>query len=325
MSSLPAAKVERLISQAQAGERLDRALAGLLPGCSPARVAKLIRQGAVTCAGRTILRSNQKAALGQSYVLRMPVAEAALAQLEALVEDEHLLAVAKPPGLLTHGTGRSQEPSLADYAEARWGPLPRDAGDERPGIVHRLDRDTSGLIVIARHSACMAALRDAFRQRNVRKHYLALVQGTPAQAEWTIDAPLAAIDASNPRDRDRQRVDPRGKQAQTTFRVLSQHGPFTWVACTPLTGRRHQIRVHLAESGLFIAGDPLYRHPSPASGGPKRLALHAEALALTHPISGQAWSAHCALAKDLWTWCGPQLPSTLEADGIESDRDPPSW
>ena len=306
------ARIERQITQAQSGERLDRALASLLPGLSAARIAKLIRQGAVAQDGRTLLRSNQKALLGQSYVLQLPLQEAALAELCVLYEDEHLLALAKPAGRLTHKTPRSKEESLADLAEARFGPLPLDAGPERPGIVHRLDRDTSGVIVLARHSESMAALRSAFRERSVQKHYLALVQGRSEQEQWTVDAALGPLDPANPSDRDRQRADPNGKQAITHFRALAQHGPYTWIACMPHTGRRHQIRVHLGLCGLFIAGDPLYRHPQPIKKGPKRLALHAESIALKHPATHLPWKAQCPLPSDLRPWCAAQIPSACD-------------
>lgn len=296
------ADVDCVIPEAQQGERLDRALASLLPGLSASRIARLVRQGAVLCNGRPLGRTSAKAKLGDRYRFSLPLAEAAQAQLEELYADGSIIGVNKPSGLLAHGTGQHAEATLADLADARWGPLPQDAGHERPGIVHRLDRETSGVIVLARTSAAMASLRAAFKQRSVQKRYLALVHGSPALDSWCVEAALGPASPGSLRDRDRQKIDPSGKPSETRFEVVSRQEGRTWVACMPLTGRRHQIRVHLFEGGLPIVADPLYRGPKLAGGDPPRLALHAQSLTLEHPDTGQPWSIQADLPADLAPW-----------------------
>ncbi|MDF1800593.1 MAG: RluA family pseudouridine synthase [Planctomycetota bacterium] len=248
--------------------------------------------------------------------------------LVVVYEDEHLAVVDKPAGLLMHpkgaprdtvrgggrrggaggrvggglderdpvgqlGRGRRRqprtEPTLADLAEERFGRLPRTMGVERPGIVHRLDRGTSGLVAIARSAEAMDGLRAAFRAREVQKAYLAVVHGDPAWDETVLDWDL--VDGAD--DRRGWRAAGSGEQsARTEVEVLERYGHVALVVCRPSTGRRHQLRVHLCAAGLPIVGDDLYagrRAPELPRGAPRarRVMLHAAGLAFQHPISAE--------------------------------------
>ena len=192
--------------------------------------------------------------------------------LEVLHEENAFVVLVKPPGLLSEpGRGPGKRDSLLIRAQAVY-------PDAR--IVHRLDMMTSGVIVLARETLAHASLSEAFREREVDKRYEALVHGRPAQGEGTIDLPLI-VDWPN---RPRQVVcHETGKPSLTHYRVVGQAGPLTRVSLEPVTGRTHQLRVHLASLGCPIAGDPFYGvagDPSP------RMMLHACRLALPHPLTG---------------------------------------
>ena len=222
--------------------------------------------------------------------------------IDVLHEDEELLVVSKPPGLLTHGIAGSDAQHMARLLEASHGPRPRTRGEERPGVVHRLDRETSGVIVVARTEAALEALQDQFRERTVLKRYLAIVSGAPGAIEpLSIDLPLGPV----PGKADRQWVDhDRGKDALTLVRLERALGGHSLVDCTIHTGRRHQIRVHLAERGYPVVGDPLYgtkrqRALPAAVPRPPRLALHAAVLAFDHPRTGERLEVSAPLPPDL--------------------------
>lgn len=276
-----AAPAERILVPARfAGVRLDRALDELVPSRTRAQLQKLVRRGCVELDGRALRRSNVFLRGGETLRIRGAAAPA----LDWLHVESAFAVVAKPPGLLVHPTDRDATTSVAQLAVARFGPLP-SAGEARPGIVHRLDRETSGVLVLARTDAALAELRDQFRARTVAKRYRALVHGAPRADRFEVDRPLAPV----PGDRERLRVDPGGRAAHSAFRVLRRWRDFALVEARPTTGRRHQLRVHLAHSGHPVVGDALYRPPR----GVARVralghhALHAEALAFAHPETGR--------------------------------------
>ena len=190
---------------------------------------------------------------------------------------------------------------MADWAGRRYGELPVGMGLERPGIVHRLDRETSGLVVVARTDVAMDGLRAAFRAREVHKAYLALVHGEP---DW--EETLLSWDLVDGRDQRRGwRPSGEGDQAaETEVEVLERYGGVSLVLCRPRTGRRHQLRVHLCAAGLPIVGDGLYagrRAPRLPEGAPvvRRQQLHAAGLALEHPVTGEPFEFEAGVPGDL--------------------------
>lgn len=272
--------------------RLDQFLADAMPHLSRSKIQKLIRQGHIHLQHQPA-RASARVVPGDVITVHLPQAEPeplqaeAVTPLEILYEDDHLIAVNKPAGLVVHpGAGHvhgtlvqallSRYPDLASMSDAD------DDATHRPGIVHRLDRDTSGVILIARTPIALRRLRHQFKVRTVEKKYLALVVGRPEAPAGLIDVPLG-------RDpRNRQRFAPRsdGKPARTRYTTRQALGPYTLLDVDMETGRTHQIRVHLAWLGCPIAGDTVYG-PKKKHLGLTRHFLHAWKLQLKHPESGQ--------------------------------------
>jgi 23S rRNA pseudouridine1911/1915/1917 synthase len=265
---------------AEAGLRLDQALARLLPKESRTRLARLVEQGAVLVDGECA-RPRHKLRGGEVIevtLLARPEEEAFRAEaiaLDIVHEDRDVLVIAKPAGLVVHpGSGNwagTMLNALLHHAPALKG-LPR------AGIVHRLDKETSGLLVVARHEAAMQDLVRQLQARTVKRTYLAIVRGVVAGA-GTVDAPIGR----HPTQRTRMAVVPGGKSAVTHYRVRERFAAHTLLECDLETGRTHQIRVHLASIGHALEGDPVY-----GGRGAKRLprqALHAWKLAFVHPGS----------------------------------------
>lgn len=314
------------------GRRLDVFLARRLPEQSRARLQAWIRAGRVRVDGRDQTRSSAVLAPGQSVeVLPPPMIAAGPAvggsqiQVEILFEDESLAVINKPAGLVVHPAPSTRGPTLVDFLRQRFptlssggaarspagAPVAAEAA-ARPGIVHRLDRLTSGLLVVAKTDAAHAALARQFQRREVEKFYLALAHGRARAETGEISAPIH-------RDlRRRARMTTRrsdGRFALTRFRVLERFTPrrdalrwrYSLLRVQILTGRTHQIRAHLAALGLPLVGDPLYGAPArllgpePWEGKPApRLFLHAQELAFRHPRSGEVlrfdanWPEECA-------------------------------
>ncbi len=264
------------------GERLDRVLAQAIPALSRSRIQALIAEGCVTPAAR-------KAVGGQLYRVRVPPARPAEPEPEAIPlavahEDAHLIVVDKPAGMVVHPAPGHAGGTLVNALLARCGPsLTGVGGVARPGIVHRLDKDTSGLIVAAKTEAAHAGLRALFETHDIDRDYLALVQGLPSPVTGRIEAPIGR----DPRHRKRMAVVERGRAAVTHYRVEAAFGTrASSVACRLETGRTHQVRVHLAHIGHGVIGDPLYggrRRGMPAF---PRQALHAARLGFRHPATG---------------------------------------
>jgi len=309
----PMARPRRLVVKAnQAGERLDVVLVALLKRkVSRTRIKEMIQDGAVRLDGVPAERASQPLEAGQ--VVEIREVERARTRpggpeggaLVVLFEDEHLAVCDKPPGQLAHPTTVVTGGTVSELAVARWGKLPAPQGEDRPGIVHRLDADTSGLIVVVKSEAAAVPLVEAFRERTVEKRYLALVAGEPRfDSDW-IKAPLGRAQ----RRSDRVMVLPEGegREAETFYTVKERFEGFALVECRPKTGRTHQIRVHLAHIELAIVGDRLYagrkRRPLPPDAPPvERHLLHAAGLSFDHPVTGARLELESPLPPDFQLW-----------------------
>jgi 23S rRNA pseudouridine1911/1915/1917 synthase len=284
------------------GERLDVAVARLCD-LSRAQARRLIDEGDVRIDGKLPGKAGVKLIGGEAIAVRVPPPEPAEPRPEAIplaivYEDEHLIVVDKPAGMPVHpGPGHSEH-TLVNALLAHCPDLPGIGGVQRPGIVHRLDKDTSGLIVVAKDERAHAGLTHQLSERRMHKTYLALVEGRLVPAEAMIDAPIGR----DPNNRQRQAIlhDGRGREAQTRYKVREylqgSDGTYTYLEASPITGRTHQIRVHLASLGHPIVGDTIYGHPSRLV---ERQFLHAWRLTLTHPVSGEEMSFEAPLEADL--------------------------
>ena len=278
---------------ADAGQRLDRFLAGRLVGFSRSRLQALIEDGRVTVGGQPA-KARHAMRPGEAVVISIPEVRPAetVAQdipLRLLHEDADLVVVDKPSGMVVHPAAGNPDGTLVNALLHRFGGLSTIGGVERPGIVHRLDKDTSGLLVVARNDETHHALAAQFSGREIRKLYLAVVHGLPRQTEGEIRTWMGR----HPVNRQKRAVLPEGegKPAATDYRVLGRLDEGTTsatslVLCHLHTGRTHQIRVHLHHLGHPILGDPLYGNPKRPPPAP-RLMLHAWHLAFRHPRDGR--------------------------------------
>jgi len=274
---------------ADAGERLDRFLARAAPGLSRAQAQRLIGEGQASVNGRAE-RASYVLRPGDALVLRIPPPEPAELRPEAIPlsivhEDDDVVVVDKPAGMVVHPAPGHSGGTLANALLARYPDL-QIGGELRPGIVHRLDQDTSGLLVVARNDRAMGALTQQQRERRMRKIYLAVVEGRMKEPAGTIDAPIAR----HPADRLRMAVVAGGREARTHFRVREELGAYTLLEVELETGRTHQIRVHMLHRNRPILGDPLYtlRRGRPVLGLSRQF-LHAHRLGFFHPAGG-AWA-----------------------------------
>lgn len=265
---------------------------------SRAQAQRLIEEGLVSIADGVRRKAGEKLAGGESLRIVVPVPVAAEPQpedvpLSILYEDDDLIVVDKPAGMPVHpGPGHSGK-TLVNALLAHCPDLPGIGGVQRPGIVHRLDKDTSGLMVVAKTERAHAGLSAQFKDRTLHKTYVALVEGRLQPAEAMIDAPIGR-DANN---RRRMTIDGvAAREAQTSYRTLANYDGMTLVEATLHTGRTHQIRVHFASLGHPLVGDALY---GKASKLVPRQFLHAQRLAFTHPVDGRELRFEAPLPQDL--------------------------
>ena len=303
-------------------QRVDRWVADA-SGLSRSYVQRLITDGRLTRAGEP-LRARDVIAPGE--VLRLEVPPPAPADLEPdpgielriVHEDDDLLIVDKPAGLVVHPSAGHATGTLVHGLLAHGGELGGIAGVRRPGIVHRLDRDTSGLLMVARNDASQASLMAQLKARRIKKTYQALVQGSVAAAVGRIEAPIGR----DPKHRTRMAVVPDGRASTTGYRVRERFARWTLLELDLVTGRTHQIRVHLDAIGHPVAGDPVYGTGTSRRGpdGLGRLFLHAWRLELTSPSTGALIRATAPLP--------PELEAVLDdlraadADGGHGPRPP---
>jgi len=302
----PVGSFTAVAGPAARGQRLDRFLADAIGTLSRSRVKALIEQGLAQSGGRVLSEPAQPVRPGATYQLDLPPPAPATPQPQAiafaiLYEDADLIVLDKPAGLVVHPAPGNEDGTLVNALLAHCGEqLTGIGGERRPGIVHRLDKDTSGIMVVAKTQHANTALTTAFASRDLDRAYLALVWGLPNPLEGTIEGAIGR----DPRDRKRMAVVTRnGKAALTHYRTLrAWRAAVALLECRLGTGRTHQIRVHLANQGNPVVGDPLYlrRVPAAARTLPEpvrhrlldfpRQALHAARLGFAHPRTGQILS-----------------------------------
>lgn len=303
------------VADGDAGARLDRVLAGALAPLSRNRLKTLIEAGHVTAGAATITDPSYRVKRGQIFAIMVPDAEPAepVAQampLAVIYEDESLIVIDKPAGLVVHPAPGNRDRTLVNALIAHCGESLRGIGGvRRPGIVHRLDKGTTGLMVAAKTDQAHAALTRAFAERRISRRYLALAWGVPNPAAGEIEGPIGR----DPRDRKRMAiVSHGGRPALTHYRLERAFGTAaSLVACRLATGRTHQIRVHLAARGHPLLGDPVYGRPTQARRRAlptgtlavlrdfHRQALHAGTLGFDHPVTGEGMQFDADIPKDM--------------------------
>lgn len=292
------------------GWRLDRALAAAVPTLSRERLKALIAAGAVTDPGGALVRDPAtKAAPGGAYRLAVPDPkpahnEAQDIALDIVFEDDHLLVVDKPAGMVVHPAAGNPDGTLVNALLHHCaGRLSGIGGVARPGIVHRIDKDTSGLLVVAKTDVAHEGLAAQFAKHSIERRYLAIVAGRPMPVAGAIDAPLARSSA----DRKKIAVQPagKGKRAVTHYRIVAPLADAALVECRLETGRTHQVRVHLASIGHPLLGDPVYGRPRAGHREVlkrldfRRQALHAAVLGFVHPVSKENLTFQSVVPSDI--------------------------
>jgi 23S rRNA pseudouridine1911/1915/1917 synthase len=308
-------------SAEDAGRRLDLYLASRLPELSRTRIQELIDQGHVRVSERLPRRAHRLAA-GEVVEIavrpRPPLrATAEDIPLDLIYEDDDFVVVNKPAGMVVHAGAGATRGTMVNALLHRLRELSGGGDALRPGIVHRLDRGTSGAIVVARNDAAHQSLSDQFKARTVHKVYIALLHGRLARDEGSIALPIAR----DPRRRTRMSARQRdGRAAQTDWQVLLRLGNFTLVVAQPRTGRTHQIRAHFTATGHPLVGDTLYGAPERARAGrillPQlgRVFLHAAKLEFAHPHNGESISVKAPLDRGLRAYLADL------ADAVEMER-----
>jgi 23S rRNA pseudouridine1911/1915/1917 synthase len=300
---------EFVVPEELEGTRLDRCLAELNPDWTRSRARKLIDNGDVLL-NEASAKASTTVHAGDTVVVDEPppsplevVAEDI--PLDVVYEDHDLLVINKPAGLVIHPAAGNPTGTLVNALLHHCRDLSGIGGVERPGIVHRLDKDTSGIMVVAKSDRAHLGLSIAFRRHTIRKTYFAVCYGNPEPTDGIVEAPIAR----HPRNRQEMAVVREGRPARTRYQVEQEFAGISVVNCHPVTGRTHQIRVHMAHIGHAIVGDPLYsgrqwrnladpRIQSACRSFPRQ-ALHARRLAFEHPVSKEAVEFEAPLPPDL--------------------------
>jgi 23S rRNA pseudouridine1911/1915/1917 synthase len=302
-------ELEIALDASRAGWRLDRALAASVPSLSRERLKVLTKAGALTRDGKAVRDPAIKVKGDERFVLAIPDPEPAHNEpqeipLPIVFEDEHLLVVDKPAGMVVHPAAGNRDGTLVNaLLHHCGGSLSGIGGVARPGIVHRIDKDTSGLLVIAKHDKAHVGLAKQFADHSIDRRYLAIVSGVPRQAGGSIDAPLAR----SPQNRKKIAIVSagKGKRAVTHWKRLELLKDAALVECSLETGRTHQVRVHMASIGHPLLGDPVYGRGKSVHRNLlnqldfRRQALHAAHLGFIHPVTKGRLSFDSALPSDM--------------------------
>ena len=293
--------MEFVISDTQQGRRLDVILAEKTkPLESRANIQRSIRAGLISIDGITTTRSSTKVISGQIIRIKLPKDYLAPAitpselSLNIVFEDDDIAIIDKPPGMVVHSGAGHLTDTMANAAVTRWPKISSVGDTDRPGIVHRLDRDTSGLLIIALNPTAYNNLTLMIKKHEIERIYTALVHGHPKSSTGTIDAPIGR----DPHHRTRQAVNAGGRPALTHYEVIREIGQFSFIKVRLETGRMHQIRVHMTAIGHPIVGDQTYGKRQ-SIGNLSRQFLHASKLTFSHPISSEKISVTSKLPDDL--------------------------
>jgi 23S rRNA pseudouridine1911/1915/1917 synthase len=291
----------------EGGQRLDKYVAQVVPGLSRSRAQKLIEEGLVTVNGG-MAKPSYRVEVGDLIVVHVPPPEPMEIEpqaipLDIVYEDEQIIVVNKPAGMVVHPAYGHRTGTLVNAVLAHCPHLARAEGDPRPGIVHRLDKDTSGLIIVAKNDAARRHLQRQFKRREVKKVYVALLEGRLEPARGVIEAPIGR----DKKRRKRMAVVEGGRQARTEYRVAEYFAGgtgkvsrlYTLVEAQPATGRTHQVRVHFASIGHPLAGDPVYGFRKQHLSSLHRQFLHAQTLGFRLPGSDQYVELTAELPDDL--------------------------
>jgi 23S rRNA pseudouridine1911/1915/1917 synthase len=280
------------------GERLDKAVVAQAPGLSRAVAQRLVKDGQVTVNGQSS-KPSYRVEAGDEVVVRIPAKKpqpvvAEQIALDVIYEDDDMLLINKPAGMVVHPAQGHESGTLVNAVLGYHPQLLDVGGPERAGIVHRLDKDTSGLIIVAKSDVVRNALQRQFKQRRVKKTYLALVEGRPEPSQGVIDAPIGR----DKRQRKRMAIVRSGRNAYTAYRVIETFDAHSLVELEPETGRTHQLRVHMAWMGCPVVGDRVYGRRKQHLLKHRHF-LHARRLELIHPVSGESLSFVAPLPDNL--------------------------
>ncbi len=291
----------------ESGQRLDKYVAQMAPDLSRSRVQKLIEEGLITVNGG-MAKPSYRVEVGDLVVTRIPPPESLEVRpepipLDIVYEDEDIIVVNKPAGMVVHPAYGHRTGTLVNAVLAHCPDLAGVGDDLRPGIVHRLDKDTSGLIIVAKNDSACRHLQRQFKRREVHKVYVALLEGCLEPVRGVIEAPIGR----DKKRRKRMAVVEGGREARTEYTVVEYFGdkaghqarPYTLVEAEPKTGRTHQVRVHFASIGHPLAGDPVYGFRKQRLSGLRRQFLHAQTLGFRLPGSDEYIELTAELPDDL--------------------------
>jgi 23S rRNA pseudouridine1911/1915/1917 synthase len=287
----------------EVGQRLDRYLASVLNGVSRTKVQQLIAEGAALVNGHpskpgyALRTGDEVQLLSLKLNNRAGTVKPRQLPLDVVYEDRDLLVVNKAAGMVVHPAPGHHDDTMVNALLARYPDIQKEGADQRPGIIHRLDKDTSGLIIVARNAATQAALVEQMKRHKIVKRYLALVEGVMALDQGSVDAPIGR----NPRHRQQMAITVKSsREARTHFRVLQRFARHTLLLLELETGRTHQIRVHLKAIGHPVVGDPIYGSRYSTHGLTlKRQFLHAYQIRFIHPTTGATIELEAPLPDDL--------------------------